>query len=80
MIKFLRKVLLIINAISFALMVVFTIYGIFEQIVGAGCVKRLIEKLNFPLSYNQIFLLGLVSIALVIITYTLRKKLSGKPL
>lgn len=80
MIGFISIVLLIINIISSALSVLFGIYGIFEQIVGAGCVERLIQKFNIPLSYRQIFFIGLVSVALMIITYILRRKLTGKPL
>ena len=78
--RFISVVLLIINAISFVVMVVFVAYGLFEQIVGRGYVERLLKKFNIPLSYSQIFLIGIVSIVLVIITYILRMKLSGKPL
>lgn len=80
MIKFISIVLLIINIISCVVAALVGIFGIFEQIAGAGCAKRLLKKFNIPLSYNQIFLIGIISIALVIITYILRRKLSGKPL
>ena len=80
MIRFISIVLLIINIISSVLSILFGIYGIFEQIVGAGCVERLLKKFKIPLSYNQIFIIGFVSVALMIITYILRRKLTGKPL
>ena len=80
MIKFINAVLLIINIISCVVAALVGIFGIIEQIVGAGCAERLLKKFNIPLSYRQIFFIGLVSVALMIITYILRRKLTGKPL
>ena len=78
MMAFLRVVLLILNIIFFVLTVLFSILGIYEQITGPAQIEKLLKKLNIPLSYNQMLIVGLACVALMTITYILRAKLSGR--
>ena len=78
MIAFINAFLLIINVISFAATVLFAIFGIYEQIMGPADAEKLLKKLHIPLSYNQTLIIGFACLALLIISYILRAKLSGR--
>ena len=70
--------LLIINVISFAATVLFAIFGIYEQVMGPADAEKLLKKLHIPLSYNQALIIGFVCLALMIVSYILSAKLSGR--
>lgn len=74
---FINTVLLVANIISWVVVVLFGAIGIYEQITGPAGVEKLLKKLNIPLSFNQVFIIGIISIVLLWGTYILRKKLSG---
>ena len=74
---FINPVLLVANIISWVVVVLFGAIGIYEQITGPAGVEKLLKKLNIPLSFNQVFIIGIISIVLLWVTYILRKKLSG---
>lgn len=78
MTTFINIILLIVNVISFVITVLFGVYGIYEQTMGPSDAEKLLKKLHIPLSYNQVLIIGFVCLALIIITYILRAKLSGK--
>ena len=78
MIAFINVILLIINITSFAAVVLFAIFGIYEQIMGPADAEKLLKKLHIPLSYNQTLIIGFACLALMIISYILREKLSGR--
>lgn len=78
MIGFINTILLIVNIISFIIIVLFTPFGIYEQIMGPADAKKLLKKLHIPLSYNQAIIIGFVCLTLMIISYILRAKLSGR--
>ena len=78
MTAFINAFLLIINVISFAATVLFAIFGIYEQIMGPADAEKLLKKLHIPLSYNQTLIIGFACLALMIISYILRAKLSGR--
>ena len=69
-------VLLVINILSFVVSVVFCVFGIYEQIMGPADAKKLLEKLNIPLNYKQVLLLGFACIALLFISCVLKGRLS----
>ncbi len=73
-----KTVLLIVNIISFVVTVAFGVFGVYEQIMGPADAEKLLKKLHIPLSYNQTLIIGFVFLALMIITYILRAKLSGE--
>ena len=74
---FINTVLLVANIISWVVVVLFGAIGIYEQITGPAGVEKLLKKLNIPLSFNQVFIIGIISIVLLWVTYILRTKLSG---
>ena len=78
MTAFINTILLIVNIISFAATVLFAIFGIYEQIMGPADAEKLLSKLHIPLSYNQVLIIGFVCLALMIVCYILRAKLSGR--
>ena len=75
---FINVILIFVNAIFFAAVVLLAIFGIYEQIMGAADAEKLLKKLHIPLSYEQVLIIWFVCIALMIITYFLRAKLSEK--
>lgn len=78
MTTFSRVVWKIIDSIFLVLCVVFGFLGIYEQIMGLPNTERLLKKLHIPLSYNQVIMISFTILALMIITYVLRMKLSKK--
>ena len=78
MTTFFNTILLIVNIFSFVVTVFFAIFGVYEQIMGPADAENLLKKLHIPLSYNQALIIGFVCLALMIISYTLRAKLSGR--
>ena len=78
MTSFINVFLLIINVTSFATTVLFAIFGVYEQIMGPADAEKLLKKLHIPLSYNQALIIGFVCLALMIVSYILRAKLSGR--
>ena len=58
--------------------VLFSIFGIYEQIMGPADAEKLLKKLHIPLTYNQVLIIAFVFLALMIISYILRAKLSGR--
>ena len=78
MTSFINVFLLIIHVTSFATTVLFAIFGIYEQIMGPADAEKLLKKLHIPLSYNQTLIIGFACLALMIISYILREKLSGR--
>lgn len=78
MTTFINTILLIVNIISFAATVLFVIFGVYEQIMGPADAEKLLKKLRIPLSYNQALIIGFVCLTLMIVSYILRAKLSGK--
>ena len=75
---FINTVLFIINIISFVGTVLFSIIGVYDQIMGPAGVEKLFKKLHIPLTYNQMLFIGIFCIVLMGATYILRAKLSGK--
>ena len=78
MTAFINTILLIVNIISFVATVLFAIFGLYEQIMGPVDAENLLKKLHIPLSYSQALIIGFVCLALMIISYILRAKLSGR--
>ena len=81
--KFFKSLIFVINIISFICVCIFTILGLYEQIVGPAGLEKLFKKLNFPLGYNGFLVAGIICLAIMIISYYIRKnyirkKLSGK--
>ena len=78
MTTFINTILLIVNFISIAMTVLFAIFGVYEQIMGPADAEKLLKKMHIPLSYNLALIIGFVCLALMIISYILRAKLSGR--
>ena len=78
MTSFINTILLIINIISFSATVLFSIFGVYEQIMGPANAEKLLQKLHIPLSYNQVLIIGLIFLVLMITSYILRAKLTGR--
>lgn len=75
---FINIFLLIANVFSFVVTILFAIFGIYEQIMGPADAAKLLKKLNIPLSYKQVLIIGFTCLALTIITYLVRAKLLGR--
>ena len=68
----------VVIIISFVTTILFAIFGIYEQIMGPADAKKLLKKLHIPLSYNQVLIIGFISLVLMIISNILLAKLSGR--
>ena len=75
---FIDVLLLIVNIISLVATFLFALFGLYEQIMGPAGAEKLLKKLHIPLSYNKALIIGFACLALMIISYILRLKLSGK--
>lgn len=72
--EFLKVVLLIINIISFALVLLFGASGIIYELFGPANYEKMLHKLKIPWNFERIWLFIFVCLIILIITYILRKK------
>lgn len=72
--KFLNIFLLIINIISFVLVLLFGASGIIYELFGPASYEKILQKLKIPWSFERIWLFMFVCLIILIITYILRKK------
>ena len=68
----------IVTIISFAISVLYSIFGIYDQIMGSASTEKLLKKLHIPFSYTQIIIIGCVSIVIMFICIALRERLRGR--
>ena len=68
-------ILLIINIVTFAITVLFAIFGVYEYFGGPDKAEKMLEKMHFPLNYRQTLIIGFVSLVIMGISYILRKNL-----
>lgn len=69
---FIWKLLFIV---SFAISMVFVVFGLYEEIFGPVKAKELLRRLHIPLSYNLVFAIGLICVISALLLYLLRDKL-----
>ena len=72
--EFLNIILLIINIISFVLVLLFGASGIIYELFGPANYEKILQKLKIPWSFERIWLFMFVCLIILIITYILRKK------
>ena len=65
----------VLFVVTFAFSVVFVAFGLYEQIVGPARAEELLRKLHFPLSYNQVFIVGLICVVSALLLYLFRGQL-----
>ena len=73
MINALKVSLLVINIISLTLVAIFGVTGIIYEIFGPAVYESMLNKLKIPWSYEQIWIFMFIILAILIITYYLRK-------
>ena len=75
--EFLRITLLTINVISFVATLIFGVFGVLAEILNPPTFEKFLSKLHIPLGYDRFLLIAYISVAIMIITYFLRKKFFG---
>ena len=70
-----RIFLLVLNIIFLILLFINGLLGIVEEIFGPPIIEKVLEWLNIPWSYEKFFDVSYICLAVLIITYFLRKKL-----
>ncbi len=76
--KFLEIFLLVINIVSFIGVVIFSVLGIYDAIMGPGCTEKLLKQISNHFSYKRILIAGIICLAVMFVSYILREKLFGK--
>lgn len=69
-----RIVLLVINIISFILVVIFGATGIIYEIFGPANYEKMLQKLKIPWNFDKIWTFMFICLAVLIITYFIRIK------
>ena len=72
--KFLNIFLLIINIISFALVLLFGASGVVYELLGPANYEKILIKLKIPWNFERIWLFMFLCLIILIITYFLRKR------
>lgn len=73
--KHLNIILLIINIISFVLVLLFGASGIIYELFGSASYEKTLQVLKIPWSFEHIWSFMFVCLIILITTYILRKKL-----
>ena len=76
--KAIKIIMLIIDIISFVFSILFTIFGIYELIMGPAGAEKLLKIMHIPLSFNQVIIIGIVFVVLTFASRILRDKFSGR--
>ena len=71
-------VLLIINLISFAVLFLCSAVLITAEFTGVPEVEKMLKKIHIYITYDQFVKIGFIAMTIVIISFILRAKLSGK--
>ena len=71
----LNIVLFVIHIVSSVIFILFFIYCIWEYMVEAAEVEKMLKRIHCPLSNDQIAVVGFICMALMFITANLREKL-----
>ena len=66
-------ILLLVCVVSSLILVSYSILGVHHEIFGAENTSKLLEILHIPLSYNQTIGVGFISLAVMLVTYIIRK-------
>ena len=72
--EFIRITLLVTNIISFAATMILLPFAALAEILNPPTFEKLLEKLKIPLNFQQFLYLAYICLAILIITYFLRKK------
>lgn len=76
MIYLLKFLLLIVEIVACIFMTIFLIFCVFDEIAGAPATDKILSMMHFPIDYNQITTIGIISVIIVIVCIVLREKLS----
>ena len=76
--NFIKIVLLIVEKVSAVISMIYGFFAIYDLLTSPADTEKLLKWIHFPLSYNEIFYVGIVSTAIMIITYFVRIKLFRK--
>lgn len=60
----LRLILLVVRAVSFVVLLVFLVFGLYEQLMGPEDAKQLLKRLKIPLSYKCVLIIGFADSAI----------------
>ena len=74
---FICFVLMVLNIITFIASVIFMILGIYEWLMGADGLERLLQKLPIPIRYKTTLIVGFTCLGICIITYIAILKIKG---
>ena len=72
--EFLNVILLVINIVSFVLVLVFGASGIIYELLGPANYEKILQKLKIPWSFERVWMFMFVCLIILIVTYILRKK------
>lgn len=61
--------------VSFAIGIIFILFGLYEQVAGPAKAEKLLRKLHIPFSYHLIFAIGLICVSTATLLYLFRGKL-----
>lgn len=78
MMKIFQYFLLIINIVSFVFVLIFGAFGLVEYFLGPAGIEKILKQLKIPLSYNQVLFIGFFCLTVMIISYIVRRKMSGQ--
>jgi hypothetical protein len=78
MMHFFKSLLLALNIISFIGVIVFGLFGLYEQIMGPADAERLLKRLNIPWSYKKVLIAGFICVGLTIGLFIVRMELFGE--
>lgn len=72
---FINIVLFVVHIVSSVITFLILIFDLLESWREPADIEKMLKKINFPLSYNQIVCVGFICMVLMFITAILREKL-----
>lgn len=72
--EIIRRLLIVVQIISFILSSIFSVLGIYGEIMRPAKLEKLLKALYIPITYDQFLIFGYVCVGIMIIIYIVRTK------
>ena len=72
--EFIKYSLLVINTLSFVCLAIVAVFIFYCEFFGYNKGNDFLKKINFPLDDNGIIIVGFICLAIMILSYFVRKK------
>ena len=76
--EILKIVLILVSKVSSMILLIYGVIGIVAELLNPPVFEKLLSKLNIPLNYDELWMIGWINLAVFIITNLVKKYFFGE--